>query len=69
MSAPGLYALADQYHLVPLVAVFIFLGLLTALSMAIKFLLAFIEENQRAVYEFRSRWAENKRRYEQTFHK
>ena len=71
MPAPAdsLYALADQYHLLPLIVVFILIGALTAASMAFKSLLGFLEENQRAFYEFRARWAENKRRYGQTVSK
>jgi hypothetical protein len=68
MSAPAdsLYVLADHYHLLPIVLVFIFLGMLTAVTLAAKFFLGFLEENQKAIYEFRAHWAENKRRYEQT---
>jgi hypothetical protein len=67
--ADSLYAVADQYHLVPLVAVFIFLGVLTAVSMAVRFFLGFLEENQRAILEFRARWDENKCRHEQSLGK
>jgi hypothetical protein len=67
--ADSLYAVADQYHLVPLGAVFIFLGVLTAVSMAVRFFLGFLEENQRAILEFRARWDENKCRHEQSLGK
>jgi len=56
----------DKYHLWPWALLFLFFGVLGALSMAVRYCFHFLEEVPQSFYEFRARCAENRRRYEQS---
>jgi|HubBroStandDraft_1064217.scaffolds.fasta_scaffold00047_4 hypothetical protein len=56
----------DKYHLWPWALLFLFFGFLGAVNMAVRYFLRFLEEIQEAVYDFRARCAETRRRYEES---
>ena len=56
--------LAAQYHLIPFILLFMFVGVVSTLSMATQTCFRFLGEVVDAYYDFRVRCAEGKRRYQ-----
>ncbi len=57
--------LIEQHHLLPFVLLFLFIGIVTTLELAVKLLFRCMAETVEAFYGFRSQCAAIKRRYAQ----
>jgi hypothetical protein len=63
---PSIYELAETYHLLPFVVLFIFVGVLSTLAMAVKACFRFLGEMIESFYDFKVQCNASKRRYEET---
>ena len=63
LPSDSLVGLAEQYHLLPFVLMFLLVGIFTALSMAIKTCLRCLGEVVDAFYDFKTQCADSRRRY------